>query len=94
MAIHDASFSTELRAGLTTFATMAYIIAVNVRFPTGFSSRQRSADFNRLLFSARQGRTAIALSLWATMAFVPMRTHISSAFRVMFLAELVKTLGD
>lgn len=28
-AIPDANFSTELRAGLTTFATMAYIIAVN-----------------------------------------------------------------
>lgn len=28
--IHDANFSTEIRAGLTTFATMAYIIAVNV----------------------------------------------------------------
>jgi adenine/guanine/hypoxanthine permease len=29
-AIEDANFSTEIRAGLTTFATMAYIIAVNV----------------------------------------------------------------
>lgn len=29
--IQDASFYTEIRAGLTTFATMAYIIAVNVR---------------------------------------------------------------
>ncbi|KAK4453139.1 ubiquitin carboxyl-terminal hydrolase [Podospora aff. communis PSN243] len=28
-AIPDANFSTELRAGLTTFATMSYIIAVN-----------------------------------------------------------------
>ncbi len=28
--ISDASFLTEIRAGLTTFATMAYIIAVNV----------------------------------------------------------------
>lgn len=28
--IQDASFYTEIRAGLTTFATMAYIIAVNV----------------------------------------------------------------
>lgn len=28
--IKDASFFTEVRAGLTTFATMAYIIAVNV----------------------------------------------------------------
>ncbi|KLU91430.1 inner membrane protein yieG [Magnaporthiopsis poae ATCC 64411] len=27
--IHDATFSRELRAGLTTFATMVYIIAVN-----------------------------------------------------------------
>ncbi|KAL8300676.1 hypothetical protein RB593_010151 [Gaeumannomyces tritici] len=27
--IHDATFSAELRAGLTTFATMVYIIAVN-----------------------------------------------------------------
>jgi len=26
----DANFTTEVRAGLTTFATMAYIIAVNV----------------------------------------------------------------
>jgi xanthine/uracil/vitamin C permease (AzgA family) len=33
MEIPDANFSTELRAGLTTFATMAYIIAVNVRTP-------------------------------------------------------------
>lgn len=28
--IQDANFSTEIRAGLTTFATMSYIIAVNV----------------------------------------------------------------
>ncbi|KAK2072283.1 hypothetical protein P8C59_006645 [Phyllachora maydis] len=28
-AIEEANFSTEIRAGLTTFATMAYIIAVN-----------------------------------------------------------------
>lgn len=28
--ILDANFMTEIRAGLTTFATMAYIIAVNV----------------------------------------------------------------
>lgn len=31
--IQDASFYTEIRAGLTTFATMAYIIAVNVSDP-------------------------------------------------------------
>ncbi|KAK4191398.1 ubiquitin carboxyl-terminal hydrolase [Podospora australis] len=37
-AIPDANFSTELRAGLTTFATMAYIIAVNssILADTGF----------------------------------------------------------
>lgn len=29
--IKGARFVTEMRAGLTTFATMAYIIAVNVR---------------------------------------------------------------
>jgi len=29
-AIKNARFTTELRAGLTTFFTMAYIIAVNV----------------------------------------------------------------
>src|SRR3569833_346133 len=29
--IEDANFTTEIRAGLTTFATMANIIAVNVR---------------------------------------------------------------
>ncbi len=29
--IHDARLSTEIRAGMTTFATMSYIIAVNVR---------------------------------------------------------------
>ena len=29
--IHDACLSTEIRAGMTTFATMSYIIAVNVR---------------------------------------------------------------
>ncbi len=28
--IRHANFATEIRAGLTTFATMAYIIAVNV----------------------------------------------------------------
>ena len=27
--IQDAYFSTEIRAGMTTFATMSYIIAVN-----------------------------------------------------------------
>ncbi len=32
--IQDACLSTEIRAGMTTFATMSYIIAVNVwRFP-------------------------------------------------------------
>jgi AGZA family xanthine/uracil permease-like MFS transporter len=30
-AIAGATFTTEIRAGLTTFFTMAYIIAVNVR---------------------------------------------------------------
>ncbi|KJR80422.1 uncharacterized protein SPSK_05589 [Sporothrix schenckii 1099-18] len=30
--IRHANFATEIRAGLTTFATMAYIVAVNVRF--------------------------------------------------------------
>ncbi|KAK0720374.1 permease family-domain-containing protein [Lasiosphaeris hirsuta] len=36
--IKDANFSTEIRAGLTTFATMAYIIAVNssILADTGF----------------------------------------------------------
>ncbi|KAM7208815.1 Ubiquitin carboxyl-terminal hydrolase, family 1 domain containing protein [Naviculisporaceae sp. PSN 640] len=36
--VADANFSTELRAGLTTFATMAYIIAVNASIlaDTGF----------------------------------------------------------
>jgi adenine/guanine/hypoxanthine permease len=29
--IHGTAFLTELRAGITTFATMAYIIAVNVK---------------------------------------------------------------
>jgi AGZA family xanthine/uracil permease-like MFS transporter len=29
--IHNATFLNEVRAGITTFATMAYIIAVNVR---------------------------------------------------------------
>ena len=29
--IQDACLSTEIRAGMTTFATMSYIIAVNVR---------------------------------------------------------------
>lgn len=28
--IQDAYFTTEIRAGMTTFATMSYIIAVNV----------------------------------------------------------------
>jgi AGZA family xanthine/uracil permease-like MFS transporter len=32
--IKNTRFTTEIRAGLTTFFTMAYIIAVNVRFPT------------------------------------------------------------
>lgn len=31
--IRHANFATEIRAGLTTFATMAYIIAVNVSSP-------------------------------------------------------------
>jgi hypothetical protein len=31
--IQGATFFREIRAGLTTFATMAYIIAVNVRNP-------------------------------------------------------------
>ncbi|VBB76345.1 Putative Inner membrane protein [Podospora comata] len=37
-SIPDANFSTELRAGLTTFATMSYIIAVNASIlaDTGF----------------------------------------------------------
>jgi adenine/guanine/hypoxanthine permease len=30
MEIRNTRFTTELRAGLTTFFTMAYIIAVNV----------------------------------------------------------------
>jgi AGZA family xanthine/uracil permease-like MFS transporter len=30
--IRNARFTTEVRAGLTTFFTMAYIIAVNVCF--------------------------------------------------------------
>ena len=33
--IHGSKFLTELRAGLTTFFTMAYIIAVNVSFSVG-----------------------------------------------------------
>ncbi|KAK0635690.1 inner membrane protein yieG [Bombardia bombarda] len=39
--IPDANFSTEIRAGLTTFATMAYIIAVNssVLADTGFDCK-------------------------------------------------------
>lgn len=32
--IRGARFATELRAGLTTFFTMAYIIAVNVSSPS------------------------------------------------------------
>ena len=32
-AIAGARFTTEIRAGLTTFFTMAYIIAVNVCLP-------------------------------------------------------------
>jgi len=30
--IKNTAFLTEIRAGLTTFATMAYIIAVNVSY--------------------------------------------------------------
>jgi xanthine/uracil/vitamin C permease (AzgA family) len=29
--IEDARFSAEIRAGITTFTTMAYVIAVNVQ---------------------------------------------------------------
>ena len=36
--IPGANFSTELRAGMTTFATMAYIIAVNVSLATPLAS--------------------------------------------------------
>ena len=32
---HGSRFVTEIRAGLTTFFTMAYIIAVNVSFEAG-----------------------------------------------------------
>jgi hypothetical protein len=33
LEIKNTKFTTEVRAGLTTFFTMAYIIAVNVRTP-------------------------------------------------------------
>jgi hypothetical protein len=33
--IKNTAFLTEIRAGLTTFATMAYIIAVNVSYKLG-----------------------------------------------------------
>jgi AGZA family xanthine/uracil permease-like MFS transporter len=33
--IKNTAFLTEIRAGLTTFATMAYIIAVNVSYELG-----------------------------------------------------------
>lgn len=40
MEIRGTKFSTELRAGLTTFFTMSYIIAVNVRYtPSTKSTR-------------------------------------------------------
>jgi xanthine/uracil/vitamin C permease (AzgA family) len=41
MEIQDANFSTELRAGLTTFATMSYIIAVNVGTSLALSRAER-----------------------------------------------------
>ncbi|KAK4215930.1 ubiquitin carboxyl-terminal hydrolase [Rhypophila decipiens] len=34
--IADANFSTEIRAGLTTFATMGYIVAASILADTGF----------------------------------------------------------
>jgi hypothetical protein len=40
--IKNARFTTELRAGLTTFFTMAYIIAVNVRTPNSSYRKQYS----------------------------------------------------
>ncbi|KAK3327979.1 hypothetical protein B0T19DRAFT_179314 [Cercophora scortea] len=45
--ISDANFSTELRAGLTTFATMAYIIAVNASILADSGYDCRCDDPNR-----------------------------------------------
>ena len=39
--IKNTAFLTEIRAGLTTFATMAYIIAVNVSYPAGETALER-----------------------------------------------------
>ncbi len=49
--IEDANFTTEIRAGLTTFATMAYIIAVNVSpwsLPIAISTSLSRSHHHRL----------------------------------------------
>lgn len=45
--IKNARFTTEIRAGLTTFFTMAYVISVNVQSITQ-STLQSTTDCQRL----------------------------------------------
>jgi xanthine/uracil/vitamin C permease (AzgA family) len=50
----------EVSAGLTTFATMAYIIAINVRNPKGIVEAIKLTVF-RLLSLPTLGEAAIAI---------------------------------
>lgn len=61
--IQDARLSTEIRAGLTTFATMSYIIAVNVSTSSHIQiDRINSSLFSSLPFSPTVASTANAMN--------------------------------
>ena len=57
---HGTSARTELLGGMTTFVTMAYIIAVNVSFVV-YGSITNGSDQCRLLFCPIQVATACVM---------------------------------
>ncbi|KAM5356408.1 hypothetical protein ACJ41O_003054 [Fusarium nematophilum] len=62
--VAGSTFFREIRAGLTTFATMAYIIAVNVCFPCCDYAAQDWLTSQRLRFSLRAAELVSAT--WKT----------------------------
>lgn len=70
---------TEIRAGLTTFATMAYIIAVNVRLSRGMihsislTSRSRRSSLIQAVLVYATGRTQLSPSVPTRSSLTPAR---------------------
>ncbi|KAL1884187.1 hypothetical protein VTK73DRAFT_5323 [Phialemonium thermophilum] len=94
--IRDANFATEIRAGLTTFATMAYIIAVNASIlsDTGGTCISCKNEIKRDLITATAAISGLATTVFGLFTNLPVALAPGMGLNAFFTYQVVGYQGQ